>query len=392
MTTPEILDLQQKYLMQTYSAELPLLKGQGARVWDADGKEYLDFTSGISVCNLGHCHPVVTEAIQRQAARLVHVSNLFVNEVQPQLAALIAQRSFDARVFFANSGAEANEAMIKFARRWGSPRGRHEIICMEHCFHGRTITTLAATDKPEIRQGFGPLTEGFSFVPFNDLEALDRAITENTAAVMLEAIQGEGGVRPARLDYLAGVRELCHKYEILMLLDEVQTGMGRTGELFGYQHSGVSPDAMSLAKALGNGFPIGALVVSRKWEGVLDKGSHATTFGGTPLACAAARAVFKVIEDEDLLFNVKQMGEHLKGALIQLAGKYPLIKDVRGPGLMLGFELEDGAKELVGKAAAKGLLLLTAAGNVVRVYPPLNVDKTTLDQGVGLLDQALAEL
>ncbi len=394
MASKEILDLQNEYLIPTYAADLVLSKGQGARVWDADGREYLDFTSGISVCNLGHCHPVVTEAIQRQAAKLVHVSNLFANEMQPAAAARLSRSSFNGRVFFANSGAEANEGLIKFARQWGSARERHEIICMKHCFHGRTITTLSATDKPAIRKGFGPLTAGFSFVPFNDLGAIEDAITDQTAAVMLEPVQGEGGVIPAAADYLGGVRQLCDKYEILLLFDEVQTGIGRTGELFAYQLYNVMPDAMSLAKALGNGYPVGAFQIQRKYEGVLGKSSHASTFGGTPLACAAVAAVLDTFEQEEILANVQEMGQRLKGALVQLAGDHEGIVDVRGPGLMLGLEMasQDLVDALIKTARKHGLLLLSAAGQVVRVYPPLNVDATALDAGIEILQTAMGEL
>ena len=394
MNSNEFLSIQNEFLIPTYSATLVLSRGQGSKIWDADGKEYLDFTSGISVCNLGHCHPYVTEAIQRQAAKLVHVSNLFVNEVQPQLAQKIAEISFGGRVFFANSGAEANEAMIKFARKWGSATGKYQIICMEHCFHGRTLATLSATDKPAIQEGFGPLVDGFSFVPFNDLEAIRSAITDETAAVMLEPVQGEAGVIPADPQYLAAVRELCDERGILLLFDEVQTGIGRTGEWFGSTLYDVVPDAMSMAKALGNGYPIGALEIQRKHEDVLGKSSHATTFGGTPLACAAGLATLNAMESNDVLFNTRDLGQHLKGALIQLAKGCSFITDVRGPGLMLGIEMDtqDHVNELIAKAQEKGLLLMAAAGQVVRVYPPLTVDKNTLDAGIEILTQALGEL
>ncbi len=394
MNTQDILSLQKQYLLNTYSAKLVLTQGLGARVKDNDGNDYLDFTCGISVCNLGHCHPFVTEAIQRQAAKLVHVSNLFINEVQPQLAAEIVKKSFDGRVFFGNSGAEANEGMIKFARKWGAPKDKHEIICMKHNFHGRTITTLAATDKPAIREGFEPLTSGFSFVDYNDIDALKAAITDKTAAVMLEPIQGEGGINLAHPAYMAEVRELCDEHGILMLLDEVQTGFGRTGKLFGYQNFDIVPDAMSLAKAMGNGFPMGAFVVARKWEEILGPSTHASTFGGTPLACSAALAVLKVIADQDVLANCRDMGQHLKGDLIELAQDHAIVKDVRGIGLMIGMQMEspEKATEVIAKAVDKGLLLVGAAGGVVRVYPPLNVDKAVLDQAVAILGEVLGEL
>lgn len=394
MKTSEILALQDEYVLRTHAPTRLLVKGQGARVWDGDGKEYLDFGCGISVCNLGHCHPTVTEALQRQAARLVHVSNLYANELQPQLAAAVARASFQGRVFFCNSGAEANEGLIKFARKWGSTRGgRYEIIGMEHAFHGRTLGSLSATPKPAIQQGFAPLLEGFKFVPYNDLAAVEAAIGPKTCAVLLEAIQGEGGVLPAAPGYLAGLRELCDRKNLLLLLDEVQTGIGRTGRMFAYQHAGIEPDAMSMAKALGNGFPIGAFEVQRKWQDVFGPGSHATTFGGTPLACAAALAVFQAIAEEDLLFNVQKMGEHLRGALLGLVAKYPqVLAEVRGLGLMMGLECKVPAKALIGRAADLGLLVIPSGDFVIRVYPPLNVTPAEITQAVSILDQAIGGL
>ena len=391
MNASKILQLQDEYILGTYAPNLLLVKGQGAHVWDADGRRYLDFGCGISVCNLGHCHPVVTGAIQRQAATLVHVSNLYYNEVQPQLAAAISRHSFGGRVFFANSGAEANEGIIKFARKWGNAKGRNRIVCMEHSFHGRTMGTLAATDKAAARAGFEPEMAGFDFVPFNDIEALEKAIGEQTCAVLLEPVQGESGVQPASRDYLAAVRQLCDQQGVLLLFDEVQTGIGRTGHYFAHQHYEVTPDAMSMAKALGNGIPIGAFEIGRKWEDVLGPGSHASTFGGNPLACAAGLAVFQVIEDEDLIFNCRKMGEHLKGALLRLAKKHAGIKQVRGLGLMLGVQVEGEPGPVVARAAENGLLLLPAGDNVVRLYPPLNVTSDELDAGVEILDRTLGE-
>jgi acetylornithine/succinyldiaminopimelate/putrescine aminotransferase len=253
-----LMSLQGNYVLGTYAPDLMLVKGDGARVWDIDGKEYLDFAAGISVCNLGHCHPKVTAAIREQAGKLVHVSNLYYNENQPQLAARIAETSFGGRVFFANSGAEANEGLIKFARRWGSDSGRYEIICMNDSFHGRTLATLAATGRAKYRKGFAPDMEGFVFADFNDLESVRAKIGPKTVAVLCEPIQGEGGILPATAEFLEGLRQLCDEQDLLLLFDEVQCGMGRTGHMFAYQSYGVVPDGMSMAKALGNGFPIGA--------------------------------------------------------------------------------------------------------------------------------------
>ncbi|MCJ8331911.1 MAG: acetylornithine/succinylornithine family transaminase, partial [Lentisphaeria bacterium] len=361
METDDLIAQQADYLVNTYAAKLALVKGQGAYVWDNDGNKYLDFTSGISVCNLGHCHPAVTAAIQAQAETLVHVSNLFINEKQPQLAKALSQSAFNGQVFFANSGAEANEGLIKFARKWGSAQDKHEIICMRHSFHGRTIATLAATDKPAIRKGFGPMPKGFYFADLNDFESIDTLINEHTAAVLIEPIQCEGGLIPATEDFIKGLRELCDKYEILLLFDEVQTGIGRTGELFAYQYYNVIPDAMSLAKALANGFPMGAFVINPKWKEVLGPSSHATTFGGTPLACAAALAVLETIEQENILDNVKRMGKILYDELLTLSGKYDFIKEVRGVGMLRGIQLTDETiGSLVDKAQELGLLILTA--------------------------------
>lgn len=392
MTPSDIADLQANYMVPVYAPDKLLVKGQGCRVWDGDGQEYLDFTSGIAVCNLGHCHPVVTEAIQRQAAKLVHVSNLFMNEVQPQLAAKIAAHSFDGLVFFANSGAEANEGLIKFARKYGHEKGRHEIICMEGSFHGRTLATLAATSKPKYRQGFAPDMEGFTFVPFNDVDALRAAINERTVAIMMEPVQGEGGVRPASQAFIGTARELCDEHELLLLFDEVQVGAGRLGRMFGHQIYGIEPDAMSMAKGLGNGFPIGAFEIQRKHRDVLGVGNHASTFGGTPLACAAALAVFQVLEQEDVLLNCQKMGQHLKGAFIHLAGKYDVIKEVRGEGLLLGIECHEPVGEAVKAAAKQGLLILSAGENVFRFAPPLIVNQTEIDQAVEIFDAVLGEM
>ncbi len=392
MNKTDVMAFQQEYVLGTYAPSVLITKGQGSYVWDADGKKYLDFTTGISVCNLGHCHPAVTEAIQRQAATLVHTSNLYMNEWQPQLAALIAKNSLNGRLFFANSGAEANEGMIKFARMWGNAKGKNEIICMEGSFHGRTLATLAATARPKYREGFQPDMAGFSFVPFNDLNALKAAVTEKTAAILLEPIQGEGGITPASQEFIAGARQLCDQHDMLLLFDEVQCGIGRTGRLFAYQQYGVEPDAMSMAKALGNGYPIGAFQVQRKHESVLPVGKHASTFGGTPLACAAAHAVISTILQEDLLLNCQKMGEHFKGALIQMASNYSFIKEVRGMGLMIGVELDRPVADAVRAAAQQGLLILNAGENVLRFLPPLNLNQSDLDQAIKIIDNILGGL
>ena len=390
MNTSESLQLQQQYVLGTYAPAMLLTRGAMSWVWDGDGRKYLDFATGISVCNLGHCHPRVTEAIQLQAATLVHVSNLFYNENQPRLAAAIARHSFGGRVFFANSGAEANEGMIKLARKWGHDQGKWQILCMEESFHGRTLATLAATGRAKYRKGFQPDVDGFMHVPFNDLAAVRAAITPQTAAVLMEPVQGEGGIRPATQEFMAGLRQLCDNRGLLLLVDEVQCGMGRTGRMFAHQHYGITPDAMSLAKALGNGVPIGALVVRQEWKDVLTPGTHASTFGGNPLCCAAGLAVFETFDQDNILDNVRVMGAQLRESLLALQRKHPGIKEVRGLGLMLGVDLGRPVGDLVAAARAKGLLILSAGETVLRIMPPLTVQTDEIALAVRILDEVLA--
>ncbi|OPZ24781.1 MAG: Succinylornithine transaminase/acetylornithine aminotransferase [Lentisphaerae bacterium ADurb.BinA184] len=387
----EILDLHDAYVMHTYfPADLVLVRGAMSRVWDANGVAYLDFSSGISVCNLGHCHPRVTEAIQRQAATLVHVSNLFLHPNQPRLAAQLAAMTMGGRVFFCNSGAEANEGLIKFARRWGHERGRYEIIAMQDSFHGRTLATLAATGRDKYRKGFQPDLAGFTHVPFNSLEAAAAAVNERTAAILLEPIQGEGGVIPADPAYLAGIRRLCDERGILLLFDEVQCGMGRTGSLFAYQHYGVEPDGFSMAKALGNGFPIGAIQVRQAHKDALPAGTHASTFGGNPLACAAALAVLETFGREDVLGNCRRMAARLWQRLHALKAAHPAITEIRGVGLMIGIVVNRPVKELKAAAQARRLLILTAGENVLRLLPPLTIDEAGIDEAADILADVFA--
>jgi acetylornithine/N-succinyldiaminopimelate aminotransferase len=391
LSSDSLRQLQDDYLLGTYSAKLALVRGEGNYVWDAEGKRYLDFATGISVCNLGHCHPHVTQAIQQQAAKLVHVSNLYINELQPQLAKRLSDYCFNSRAFFCNSGAEANEGLIKFARKWGKDSGRHELICMKHNFHGRTIATLGATDKPAIKKGFGPFPDGFKFVDYNDLAAIDEAIGEETVGILMEVIQGEGGVIPADNDYLKGVREICDKYDILLLFDEVQTGIGRTGSMFAFEQYDVIPDGMSIAKALGNGFPMGAFMIHPDHHEILGKSSHATTFGGTPLACSAAMAVLDIIESENLLANVQKIGTLLSAELERMRTDYELVTAHRGLGLMQGIKVSNHQNDIIQTAQTNGLLLLPAADNVVRIYPALNIDEATLMSGIEILDNVLGD-
>ncbi len=388
----EILEFQDKYVMHTYSPEILLVKGKGSYVWDSQNRKFLDFGTGISVCNLGHCHPAVTRAIKEQAGKLVHISNLYMNEKQPQLAAKLVEKGFDGFVFFANSGAEANEGMIKLARKWGSAKGKFEIIVMEESFHGRTLATLAATGRSKYRAGFSPDMPGFVHVPFNDAAAIEKKITDKTCAVLLEPVQGEGGIIPANPDYLKKVREICDKHGILLMYDEVQCGMGRTGTFFAWQGYGVQPDALSMAKALGNGFPIGAFMVKRELGNILGAGTHASTFGGTPLACAAALAVVEAFDSENILDNCNKQSELLMSGLAKLAKKYKCIQEIRGKGLIIGVVMDKPATDLKKIATSKGLLVLTAGETVLRLLPPLNVSKKEIEEALLILEESLKQL
>lgn len=395
MNTTQISKLQQEYLMSTYAPGLALVEGSGTTVWDAEGREFLDFVSGIAVTNIGHCHPKMVRAVQDQVETLVHVSNLYYNEKQPQLAqALVGHSGLPgARCFFCNSGAEANEGLIKLARLWGSSSGKYEIVTMRQSFHGRTLATLTATGQEKVQAGFGPLPEGFTYATFNDLQSVEDSITPKTAAVLIEALQGEGGVIPAEPAFLAGLRKLCDEKGILLLCDEVQCGMGRTGKWFGFQNYDLQPDAFSLAKGLGNGFPIGAIVAGDKLAGIFQPGHHATTFGGTPLACSAALAVIQVIEEEELLANTMMMGAYLVEGLCEISMKYKKwISGVRGLGLLLGLVLDVPAAPLQKKLQEKGMLALATAGNVLRLLPPMNVTQEEIDQALQLIGEACAVL
>jgi len=387
----ELVALQKQYVMSTNPPNLFLVKGQGSYVWDRDDRRYLDFSMGISVSNLGHCHPAVAAAVKQQVDKLMHVSNLYMNENQPKLAAALCRHGLNGKVFFANSGAEANEGLIKLARRWGFDQGKHEIIAMEDSFHGRTLATLAATGRAKYRHGFSPDMPGFVFVPYNDIEAIKKAITPQTAAIMMEPVQGEGGIIPADADYLRQVRQLCDEKNILLLFDEVQCGMGRTGTFYAWQSYDVVPDAMSLAKALGNGFPIGAFIVRRPYAEVLQLGMHASTFGGSPLACAAALAVIEYIDSHNVLQNCREMGEYLTAKLNKLAEKHPQIQGVRSRGLMLGVVLDRPAGKLLPLLKEKGLLALSAGENVLRLLPALTVTRQEADEAIAIIDQALNE-
>jgi acetylornithine/N-succinyldiaminopimelate aminotransferase len=395
MKTAEIADMQKKYLIPTYAPAVALVEGSGTSVWDAEGNEYLDFLSGIAVTNIGHCHPKMVRAVQDQVETLVHVSNLFYNEKQPLLAKALSELSGlpGAKCFFCNSGAEANEGLIKLARLWGSDRGKYEIVTMRQSFHGRTLATLTATGQEKVQKGFAPLPEGFAYASFNDIQSVEDALSSKTAAVLVEALQGEGGVIPADPEFLSSLRKLCDEKDILLLCDEVQCGMGRTGKWFGFQNYDVQPDAFSLAKGLGNGFPIGAIVAGAKLSDIFQPGHHATTFGGTPLACSAALSVIEVIEEEELLANTMMMGAYLVEGLCEIALKHKKwIAQVRGLGLLLGLVLDVPALPLQKKLQEKGLLSLATAGNVLRLLPPLNVSQEEIEQALKRIGEACEEL
>jgi predicted acetylornithine/succinylornithine family transaminase len=384
------------YVMKTY-ARIPvaLVRGQGTRVWDADGREYLDFMTGLAVCSLGHCHPKVVEAIREQAGRLLHVSNLFYMEPQGTLARLLVENSCFDRVFFCNSGAEANEAAIKLARKYSKQKygpGRYEIITTERSFHGRTLATLTATGQTKYQKGFEPLPEGFTYVPYNDLDAVAARISDRTCAVMIEPVQGEAGVYPASPEYMTGLSQLLRDRGVLLILDEVQTGFGRTGQLFAYQHfAGVTPDIMSVAKALGGGVAIGAMLATSEVSSGFEPGNHASTFGGNPLACAAGIAAFTAIIEENLPERARVMGDYFQAKLRSLMGAGSHIADVRGLGLMIAVELSVDATEVARRARENGLLVNVIAGKILRLLPPLTVTEDELDQAVAVIAKAVQE-
>jgi acetylornithine/N-succinyldiaminopimelate aminotransferase len=391
MTTEETARLYDRYVMDTYAPRIALVRGRGARVWDAEGREYLDFLSGIAVNSLGHAHPRLVRAIRRQAGTLIHVSNIYYNELHAKLAEALSTRSLQGRCFLCNSGAEANEALIKLARLWGHDRGRYEVISMRQSFHGRTLATLTATGQDKVQTGFEPLPPGFVYAQYNDLDSVRAAVTPRTAAILVEAVQGEGGVLPAAPGFLRGLRQLCDEQDLLLLCDEVQCGMGRSGKWFAFQHDGVDPDAFSVAKGLGGGFPIGAAVAGPKLSHVFRPGHHATTFGGTPLACAAALAVIETLEADDLVTRAGELGERFMTQLRKATRSFPFVKEVRGRGLMVGLVLDRPAAGLENRLRDRGLLALATAGNVIRFLPPMVVSRAQIGKAVRIVRAACAE-
>jgi acetylornithine/N-succinyldiaminopimelate aminotransferase len=395
MSNRELIQRAQKVLFQNYRTQpVALVHGEGTFVWDADGKRYLDFIGGIATVSVGHANPKVREAAFEQAKLLWHASNLYFTEPQVRLAEKLTRLSFADRVFFCNSGAEANEAMIKLARHWHVVQGhpeRIEIVCMNNSFHGRTLGALAATGQPKYQQGFGPLPEGFRFVDYGDVKQLEEAVSGASCAVLLEPLQGEAGVITAPAGYLKAVRELCTRHGALMLLDEVQTGMGRTGKMFAHQHFGIEPDAMSLAKGIAGGLPLGALLATDRIAQVLTPGTHASTFGGNPVATAAASAVLDLLEG-GLLDHVRRVSEVLQARLAALPRSTPRVAGERGLGLLRAVLLsEDLAPQVVAKARELGLLVNAIGERVLRLAPPLTVSENEIDQATRVLAQAVAE-
>jgi acetylornithine aminotransferase len=391
MPTEELKNNAEQFLMGTYTRQpISIIRGRGTKVYDLEGREYTDFVGGIAVNILGHGHPDLVAAIQRQTAQLIHTSNLYYTEPQVKLAETLVDHSFADKVFFCNSGAEANEAAIKLVRRYSHGKygtGRHEIVTMNNSFHGRTMATLTATGQEKVQKGYEPLVPGFSYVDFNHFSGLEQAIGERTAAVMLEPIQGEGGVHVADREYLKAVRELCTRRDVLLIFDEVQTGMGRTGTLFAYEQLGVEPDVMTLAKGLGGGVPIGACLAKDHVAQAFGPGSHASTFGGNPLACAAALAVFRVLLEGRVLEQARQMGEYLAKGLSDCKDRHHVVREVRGLGLLQGMELDMDAKAVVSDCLRRGLLINATAERILRFLPPLIVTQREIDRLIDVLSQ-----
>lgn len=391
-TTEQVIADGQKYVMNTYG-RLPIVidRGEGCYVWDLDGKRYLDLVAGIAVNSLGHAHPAVVRAIQEQSEKLLHCSNLYWIENQVKLAKLLVEKSGLGKAFFCNSGAEANEAAIKLARKWGKGEKYH-IITLKNSFHGRTLGSLAATAQEKYQKPFMPLPEGFSAVPLGDLDALEQAIRPETCAVMLEPIQGESGIHVPTQEYMQGVQAICRKHGILLILDEVQTGLGRTGKSFCFQNFGLEPDIVSLAKAIANGVPMGAIVAKTEVADCFQPGDHASTFGGTPIATAAGFAACSILLDDDFLAGVRETGEYFRAQLRELGEKHPgMIKEVRGMGLMIGCELAGSSKAVAAELLKQGVLINSIGEHVLRLVPPLVISKAEIDEFIPQLEAALTK-
>lgn len=390
MKSEEIFQTYKDNIMPTYN-KVPLIfvKGKGSKLWDINSKEYLDFFPGWGVGNLGHCPPKVMQGVRDQIGKLIFIPNNYYHPFQAKLAKELIYKSFPGKVFFANSGAEANEGAIKLARKFG--QGRYEIITFENAFHGRTLAALAATGQKKYQEGFQPIPDGFKQVKFNDIPAVSQAISANTVAIMLELIQGEGGINVADKDFVLALRKICDDKKILLIIDEVQTGIGRTSKMFCYQHYGITPDIMTLAKSLGGGLPIGVMIAKNEISDILSPGMHASTFGGGPVICRAALGVFKAMDKENILSNCRDMGAYLKDKLNLLKVKYPAIKEVRGLGLMLGIELNAEGKQIVNKCIERGLLINCTHDKVLRLMPALNITKSQIDKALKILSSVLEE-
>ena len=396
MDAHTLMMLSEQYLAHTYN-RFPMIpvRGKGTRVWDMDGKEYIDFFSGLAVCNLGHCHPKVVTAIQAQAEKLIHVSNLYYIEPQIQLASLLCKYSFADKVFFCNSGAEANEGAIKLARKYAKEKrgeDRYEIITMERSFHGRTLATLTATGQTKYQKGYAPLVPGFKYVPFDHLDAVREAIDSKTCAVLLEPIQGEGGVRVPTKGYLKGLREICDEKGILLILDEVQVGMGRTGRLFAYEHEGIEPDMLTLAKSLAGGVPIGALLIKEEIAKTFQPGDHASTFGGNFLATAAGVAALNAILEEGMLENCQRVGKYFLSKLRTVQEQFPFVQEARGRGLILGLELKMDGAEIVKEMMKRGFLINCTMDRVLRFLPPLIITEEEVDGMIETLEEVFQKV
>ena len=391
--TDDIIRSFEEYVMGNYARHpVVIVRGEGSRVWDADGRSYLDLFPGWGASAIGYSHPRVVEAVCAQAGRLMHMPNNFFNELQGTLARAIVERAFPAQCFFCNSGAEAVEAALKLARLVGQPHERTDFITMTGSFHGRTFGAMSATAQEKYSAPFEPLVPGFQYVPFGDANAAEAAMSENVCAILVEPVQGEGGVNVAPRDYFERMRTLCDDSGALLIFDEVQTGCGRLGHWFGYQHVGVEPDAITLAKALGGGFPIGALVVRPEYARALRPGTHGSTYGGNPLACAAALAVFEAIDEEHLLENVRRMGEHLRGRLEKLVDEFSFVAETRGAGLMQAIELNVPGAEIVARCLERGLIINCTTGNVVRFLPAYTITAGELNEGLDILRGVLGEV
>ncbi len=395
MNLEKIKENYNKYVMSTYLRnDLCFVSGKGAYVWDINGKKFLDFISGISVLNIGYSHPEWTKKVIEQLNKIIHSSNLYYIQPQAELAKILIENSIDGKCFFCNSGAEANEAAIKLARKFAHSKGnkeRFEIITFEQSFHGRTLATITATGQKKYQEGFEPLVPGFVYAKYNDLEDLKSKVTQNTCAIMLELVQAEGGIRVADKKFVKETAALCKDKNILLILDEVQTGMGRSGELFAYKLYDIEPDIFTLAKALGNGFPIGVMIAKKETAEVFKPGMHASTFGGNHLACTAGIAVTNIIKSSDFLDNVKITGKYLFECLAELKNKYSFIKEIRGIGLLLGMELSIPAQEIVNKCYGKGILLNCIQNTVLRFAPPLIINKEDINFMAKNLDKVLSE-